>query len=113
MGTAERRLYVLEIVGPNPRVKIGRTEHLRRRIGDHLREMNRYQYGLVDAHITEPLPARALPRAEALAHAWMARPYRAITKEEYADADYGFAVNCANAAVGLHVDRPAGKRPSA
>ena len=104
---AGHRLYVLDIAGPNPRVKIGRTENLWKRIDDHLREMNRYQYGLVDAHLTEPLPdERALKRAEAQAHVWMARHYQPITREEYAHADYDFAV------ARLHLLRPI-RKPSA
>lgn len=112
-GAVGHRLYVLEIAGPNPRVKIGRTENLWKRIDQHLREMNRYQYGLVDAHLTERLPDRAIERAEAQAHAWMARHYQPITKEEYANADYAFAVTCANAAAGLHITRPAVRQPPA
>jgi len=112
-GGVGHRLYVLEIAGPTPRVKIGRTENLWTRINQHLREMNRYQYGLVDAHLTERLPDRAIRRAEAQAHAWMARHYQPITKEEYANADYDFAVTCANAAASLHITRPVGKQPRA
>ncbi|WP_097873452.1 GIY-YIG nuclease family protein [Streptomyces sp. ms184] len=105
-------MYVLEIAGPNPRVKIGRTQNLWKRIDQHLREMNRYQYGLVNAHLTEPLPdERALKRAEVQAHAWMARYYQPITREEYAHADYEFAVTCANAAAGLRLTRPIRKQP--
>ncbi|MEU3904187.1 hypothetical protein AB0F20_10245 [Streptomyces goshikiensis] len=112
-GPAGPRLYVLEIAGPNPRVKIGRTEQLWKRIDHHLREMNRYQYGLVDAHFTERLPAWAMERAEAQAHDWMARHYQPVTREEYVNADYGFAVTCADAAVGLHITRPVRGQPSA
>ncbi|MDX2407357.1 GIY-YIG nuclease family protein [Streptomyces microflavus] len=111
-GAARHRLYVLEIAGPNPRIKIGRTQNLWKRIDQHLRDMNRYQYGLVNAHLTEPLPdERALKRAEAHAHAWMAQHYQPITKEEYVHADYDFAVTCANAAAGL--TRPIRKQPPA
>ncbi|MEU1485798.1 hypothetical protein [Streptomyces sp. NPDC005752] len=105
---------MLEIAGPNPRVKIGRTENLWTRIDQHPREMNRYQYGLIDAHLTARLPDdRALGRAETQAHAWMARHYEPITREEYADADYGGAVTCADAAAGLHLPRTtaASRRP--
>ncbi|SCE34320.1 hypothetical protein GA0115237_111986 [Streptomyces sp. ScaeMP-6W] len=102
-GALGHRLYVLEIAGPTPRVKIGRSKDFWKRIHQHLREMNRYQYGLVDAHLTELLPDRAIERAEAQAHAWMARHYQPITREEYAHADYDFAVTCANAAAGLHL----------
>ncbi|MGW4025742.1 MULTISPECIES: GIY-YIG nuclease family protein [unclassified Streptomyces] len=112
-GAVGHRLYVLEIAGPNPRVKIGRTEKLWTRIDQHLREMNRYQYGLVDAHLTERLPDdRALGRAEAQAHAWMTRHYQPVTREEYANADYDFAVTCANAAAGLHLTRPIRRQPT-
>lgn len=105
---------MLEIAGPNPRVKIGRTQNLWKRIDDHLRKMNRYQYGLVNAHLAEPLPDKlALERAEARAHAWMARYYQPITREEYANADYGFAVACADAAAGLHLTRSIRRQPSA
>ncbi|MFH8520160.1 hypothetical protein ACH4CE_34790 [Streptomyces gelaticus] len=67
----------------------------------------------VDAHLTERLSDRAIKRAEAKAHGWMSERYRSITKEEYANADYGFAVTCADAAVGLYRTHPARKQPPA
>ncbi|MER5615871.1 hypothetical protein [Streptomyces sp. NPDC002215] len=112
-GAVGCRLYVLEIAGPIPRVKIGRSQNFWKRVNDHLREMNRYQYGLVDAHLTERLSDRAIERAEAKAHGWMSERYRSITKEEYANADYGFAVTCADAAAGLYRTHPARKLPPA
>ncbi|MFH8260525.1 hypothetical protein [Streptomyces roseolus] len=112
-GALGHRLYVLEIASPTPRVTIGRSKGFWKRSHQHLREMNRYQYGLVDAHLTKRLPDRTIERAEARAHAWMARHYQPITGEEFAHADYGFAVTCANAAASLHLTHPIRRQPTA
>ncbi|MDG9721087.1 hypothetical protein [Streptomyces sp. DH24] len=45
--------------------------------------------------------------------AWTVRHYQSITREEYAHADYDFAVTCANAAAGLHLTRPVRRQTSA
>ncbi|MEU3299768.1 hypothetical protein ABZ729_08090 [Streptomyces sp. NPDC006678] len=102
-GFRHHRLYVLEIAGRHPRVKIGISEEPYGRIGRHISEMNRWQHALIQAHVTDPLPDQlAARRAEVRAHAWMgkffATPHSA---EEFMDADYSFGKVCADAAVAL------------
>ncbi|MFF7543341.1 hypothetical protein ACFZCU_06855 [Streptomyces canus] len=102
-GIRCQRLYVLEVAGPIPRVKIGRSNDPWVRIRQHVTEMNRYQYGLVDAHVTDPVDDLAsITRAEVEAHTWMGKHYKPITREEFRDADYEFAMLCADIAVQLH-----------
>jgi hypothetical protein len=98
-----QRLYVLEIAGPVPRVKIGRSNHPWARIRQHLAEMNGYQYGLIDAHLTtEAHDLRSITRAEAEAHTGMGKRYTPIGREAFRDADFTVASLWADVGVLLH-----------
>ncbi|MFF7362331.1 hypothetical protein [Streptomyces sp. NPDC008125] len=100
-GARLHRLYVLEIAGPNPRIKIGRSKNPWGRIPQHLREMNRYQYGLVDLHLTDSVPAHAIERAETQAHRFMTKFGTPIAQEEFTNSDFASAVTCADIAAML------------
>jgi hypothetical protein len=105
-GATNQRLYVLEIAGPVPRVKIGRSNAPWVRIRQHVTDMNRYQYGLLDAHITDPLDdLLSITRAEGQAHVWMGRHHKPITREEFRDGDYALAVLCADIAVAVQTNQ--------
>lgn len=94
------RLYVLEIAGAVPRVKIGVSTNPRTRVRQHVTEMTRYQHGLVDAYVTAPLgDSRAADRAEGQAHRWMRKLFAPIGTEEFAYGDFDFGVVCADQAV--------------
>ncbi|WP_406364413.1 hypothetical protein [Streptomyces sp. NBC_00645] len=94
------RLYVLEIAGPIPRVKIGRSEDPRVRIRGHVSEMNSYQYGLIDAHVTSRASDKlAITRAEGEAQRGVGRRFKRITSETFRDADFTIAVMWADIAV--------------
>lgn len=103
-GTGEgQRLYVLEIAGPVPRVKIGRSNHPRGRIREHITEMNGYQYGLIDAHVTDPVDdLLAITRAETAAQIGVGKRYKSISREVFRDADFTVASLWADVAVNLH-----------
>lgn len=99
-GAGRPRLYVLEIAGAVPRVKIGISSNPRARVRQHVTEMTRYQHGLVDAYVTDPLAGPvAADRAEGQAHRWMRKIFAPITREEFAHGDFAFAVVCADQAV--------------
>lgn len=97
------RLYVLEVAGPISRVKIGRSNGPRGRIRRHITLMNGFQYGLIDAHVTDPVDdLLAITRAENQAHTGVGKRYKRITGEEFRDADFAFAGAWADIAVFLH-----------
>ncbi|WP_055527418.1 hypothetical protein [Streptomyces graminilatus] len=98
-----QRLYVLEKAGPIPRVKIGRSNDPWKRIRHHVSEMNSHQYGLIDAHVTDPVDDRlSISRAEVAAHVGMGRRYQRITREEFRDADFVIATMWAYVSVQRH-----------
>ncbi|MFF4205716.1 hypothetical protein ACFYZ8_34270 [Streptomyces sp. NPDC001668] len=98
-----QRLYVLEIAGPIPRVKIGRSNDPWVRIRQHVAEMNGYQYGLIDAHLTTAVDdLLSITRAEAEAHVGVGKRYKPITREAFRDADFMVASLWADVAIQLH-----------
>lgn len=102
-GFRGHRLYVLEVAGRHPRVKIGISEDPWARIARHVADMNRYQYALIRAHVTDQLPDRlTAERAETQAHKWMSKLFAAPSSaEEFMDGDYYFGTVCADTAVAL------------
>lgn len=106
------RLYVLEIAGPCPRVKVGASRDVVRRIKEHIGEMNNSQHGVLDAHVTDALDnARAVSRAEAEAQHFMNKFFTPMrSREHFTDADFFQAIVIANVAVGLsmNVQEPSG-----
>ncbi|MPY61961.1 hypothetical protein [Streptomyces spongiae] len=99
-GADRPRLYVLEIAGAVPRVKIGVSTHPRTRVQQHVTEMTRYQHGLVDAYVTAPRGDHlAADRAEGQAHRWMRKIFAPIGTEEFAYGDFDFGVVRADQAV--------------
>lgn len=98
-----QRLYVLEKAGLIPRVKIGRSNDPWARIRHHVSEMNSHQYGLIDAHVTDPVDDRlSIIRAEGEAHIGMGKRYERITSEEFRDADFVTATLWADISVQRH-----------
>lgn len=98
-----QRLYVLEVAGPIPRVKIGRSNNPWVRIRQHLAGMNDYQYGLIDAHLTTAVDELlVITRAEAEAHIGMGNRYTRIGREAFRDADFTVASLWADVGVSLH-----------
>jgi hypothetical protein len=63
--------------------------------------MNRYQYGLVDMHLTDPVPTYAIERAERQAHRFMTKFGTPITQEEFTNGDFASAVIRADIAASL------------
>lgn len=104
-GTGHR-LYVLEIAGPIPRIKIGRSNDPRTRIRDHVREMNSYQHGLIDAHVTDPVDDLfSIRQAENEAHTGMGKRYERINQELFRDADFLYATLWADLAITVQLNR--------
>lgn len=102
-GARGHRLYVLEIAGPIPRVKIGRSDDPWVRIRRHVTTMNGYQYGLIDAHVTDAVDdLLSVTRAEAQAHLGVGKRYTSITREEFREANFTFAVTWADFAILQH-----------
>jgi hypothetical protein len=98
-----QRLYVLEIAGTIPRIKIGRSNNPWVRIRQHVAEMNGYQYGLIDAHLTTAVDdLLSITRAEAEAHRGMGKRYTTIASEAFRDADFTVASLWADVAVLIH-----------
>ncbi|MER6149327.1 GIY-YIG nuclease family protein [Streptomyces hirsutus] len=105
-GAEGHRLYVLEIAGPIPRIKIGRSSDPRARIREHVHEMNSYQYGLIDAHVTDPVDdLLSITRAENEAHIGMGKRYERINRELFRDADFLYATLWADLAVTVQLNR--------
>lgn len=105
-GIKGHRLYVLEIAGPIPRIKIGRSNNPRARIRDHVNEMNSYQYGLIDAHITDAVDDLfSITQAETEAHTGMGKRYVRISQELFRDADFSYATLWADLAVTVQLNR--------
>lgn len=106
------RLYVLEIAGPCPRVKVGASRDVVRRIKEHIGEMNTWQHGVLDAHVTDSLGnARAVRHAEAHAQRFLNRFFTPMmSREHFTDADFFQATVIATVAVGLsmNVQEPSG-----
>ncbi|WP_329009122.1 GIY-YIG nuclease family protein [Streptomyces sp. NBC_01601] len=94
------------IAGPIPRIKIGRSNDPRARIRDHVHEMNSYQYGLIDAHVTDPVDdLLSITRAENEAHIGMGKRYERINQELFRDADFLYATLWADLAVTVQLNR--------
>lgn len=105
-GTKGHRLYVLEIAGPIPRIKIGRSKDPWARIRDHVHEMNSYQYGLIDAHVTNLVDdLLSITMAENEAHTGMGKRYERINQELFRDADFLYAKLWADLAVTVQLNR--------
>lgn len=96
-------IYVLEKAGPIPRVKIGRSNDTWAHIRHHVSEMYSHQYGLIDAHVTDPVDDwLSIIRAEGGAHIGMGKRYKRITSEEFRDADFVIATLWADVSVQRH-----------
>jgi hypothetical protein len=101
-GTGCHRLYVLEIAGPIPRVKIGRSNDPRGRIRGHVATSNCHQFGLIDAHVTDPVDDQlSAQRAETEAHIGVGRRHKPMagSREIFPHADFTFASLWADLAV--------------
>lgn len=103
-GLREHRLYVLEIAGRYPCIKIGHSSDPWQRLGQHLAEMNSWQHSLIRAHISDPLSGRdAAKRAERQAHDWMRKhyPLRNRSLETFRGTDFTAGTVCVDTAVSL------------
>lgn len=68
--------------------------------------MNSYQYGLIDAHVTDPVDdLLSITRAENEAHIGMGKRYERINQELFRDADFLYATLWADLAVTVQLNR--------
>ncbi|MGC0337839.1 hypothetical protein [Streptomyces sp. SLBN-8D4] len=106
------RLYVLEVGGRYPRVKVGASENVWRRLKEHIAEMNLWQHGLLDAHVTDPMPnGFARKGAEDEALRFMGSFFQRMSREHFAEASFRDATVIADVAVQLNreIEAPAAR----
>lgn len=104
-GFREHRLYVLEIAGSHPHIKIGYSSDPWGRLTQHIGEMNRWYHTLIRAHVSEPLSDKRSGRqAEDRAHSFMRRLYPAAapsSRETFMGTDFSAGTACVDVAVSL------------
>ncbi|MFM9572193.1 hypothetical protein ACKI1I_27985 [Streptomyces turgidiscabies] len=101
-GYREHRLYVLEIAGHTPRIKIGYSSAPWERLTRHIGEVNRWQHTLIQAHFSDALPDKATAKsAEQQAHAFMSKFYDCVpgSPEMFVGSDFRAGKTCVETAV--------------
>ncbi|WP_255303773.1 hypothetical protein [Streptomyces sp. F-7] len=99
------RLYVLEVAGRHPHIKIGYSSDPWVRLTQHIGEMNRWYHTLIRAYVSEPLEDKdSGRRAEDMAHRFMHR-LKYVTapnsREMFIGTDFNAGRACAAVAVSL------------
>ncbi|WP_328905027.1 hypothetical protein OG230_19685 [Streptomyces sp. NBC_00234] len=104
-GFHEHRLYVLEVAGSHPHIKIGYSSNPWVRLTQHIGEMNRWYHTLIRVHVSEPLSDQhSGRRAEDRAHGFMRRLYPAAapsSRETFRGTDFKAGAACVDVAVSL------------
>ncbi|MFJ6146204.1 hypothetical protein ACIQH7_21645 [Streptomyces anulatus] len=104
-GFREHRLYVLEITGSHPHIKIGYSSDPWGRLTQHIGEMNRWYHTLIRVHVSEALSDKQSGRrAEDQAHTFMRRLYPAAapsSRETFMGTDFNAGTVCVDVAVTL------------
>jgi hypothetical protein len=104
-GFDEHRLYVLELAGSRPRIKIGYSSDPWGRIAQHIRQANQWYHTLIRAHVSEPLHDKdSGKQAEDTALAFMRRLYPEAapsSREFFLGTDFRAGKTCVEVAVSL------------
>ncbi|MFF7656798.1 hypothetical protein ACFZCY_44615 [Streptomyces sp. NPDC007983] len=104
-GFREHRLYVLEVAGSHPHIKIGYSADPWARLNQHIGAMNRWYHTLIRAHVSEPLDDKLSGmEAEEQAHSFMRKLYPVTApraREAFMGTDFKFGKTCVDIAVNL------------
>lgn len=104
-GFREHRLYVLEVAGSHPYIRIGYSSEPWARLTRHIGEMNRWYHTLIRAYVSEPLNDKhSSKQAEDQAHSFMRKFYPVAaprSRETFMGTDFNAGKTCVDVAVSL------------